>query len=93
MIKWNLFLLLSCLKVVTYTVFLFVRLKSIKHPGYCSLISEPITGGMSLSSKMAKKKGVNFDLIFRMMTSLLCVNIPCFLMFNMRCGVVSLIFL
>ena len=72
MIEQNLFLLLFCLKffsIVTYMVSSSIRLKSIKLPGYRSLISEPIIGGRSLSSKIAKKKGVNFDLIFRMMAT------------------------
>ena len=77
-IERNLFpLLFKIFSVVTYTVSSSVRLTSIKHLGYCSLISEPIIGGRSLSS-MAKKKGINFDLILRMMASLLFVNIPSF---------------
>ena len=60
-------------KVVTYKVFSSVRLKSIKLPGYCSLISVSMTGGMLLSSNMAKKKGVRLDLIFRKTASLLCI--------------------
>ena len=71
-------LLFKIWKVVTYTFFLSVRLKSIKLSGYCSLISVPMIGGMLLSSNMVKKKGVNFDLIFRMITSLLSVYIPSF---------------
>ena len=64
-----------------------VRLKSIKLPGYYSLISEPIIGGRSLSSKMVKKKGVNFDLIFRIMARLLCVTILNFSKNDFLCSI------
>ena len=47
-----------------------------KHSWYCSLISVPMMGGRSLSSRIPKKKAVNLYLIFRTMAKFLCVTKP-----------------
>ena len=71
-------LLFKIWKVVTYTAFSYVRLKSIILPGYCSLISAPMTGGMLLSFHKIEGGGeICTDyVLFPILNLESCISVP-----------------